>query len=104
MENNIDITPEHYQHIHDILNRHLPNSCTIWAFGSRANHTAQPYSDLDIALDAGDKLDFTIITQLKGAFEESRLPYTVDVIDMHRVEPYFREIVDNQKVLFRRIP
>ncbi len=41
------------------------------------------------------------ITQLKIAFQESRLPYTVDVVDLQRVEPYFKTIIDNQKVMFR---
>jgi predicted nucleotidyltransferase len=100
MKINVDITPEHHQIVHGILNRHLPKPCTVWAFGSRANHTAQAYSDLDLACDAGKKLEYDTITQLKVAFEESRLPYTVDVVDHHRIEPYFKRIIDHQKVLF----
>ncbi len=101
MKIDVDITPEHHRIVEDILNRYLPSTCTVWAFGSRANYTAQVYSDLDLACDAGKKLDHDTITQLKIAFQESRLPYTVDVVDLQRVEPYFKTIIDNQKVMFR---
>ncbi|MBD97322.1 hypothetical protein CL648_00765 [bacterium] len=37
----VDITPEHYQIINDILTQHLPTTCTVWAFGSRVKHTAK---------------------------------------------------------------
>ena len=101
MKIDVDITPEHRRIVEDILNQNLPKPCTVWAFGSRANDTAQAFSDLDLACDAGKKLDFDTITQLKIAFEESRLPYPVDVVDLQRVEPYFKSIIDNQKVMFR---
>jgi predicted nucleotidyltransferase len=55
---NVDITPEHCR-------IDLPNTCRVWVFGSRANHTAQAYSDLEIA------------------FKESRLPFTVAVVGLH---------------------
>jgi len=100
MNIDVDIAPEHYQIINDILNQHLPTTCTVWAFGSRVNHTAQKFSDLDLALEAGAKLDYSIITQLNRSFEESRLPYTVDVVDLNSVEPYFRQIINQQKIAF----
>jgi len=100
MKLDIDITPEQYRIVKDIINRFLPNTCKVWVFGSRAKDTAQDYSDLDLALDAGKEVDYDTIRQLKLAFEESRLPYTVDVVDLHSVEPYFKEIIDSQKVVF----
>ena len=100
MNIDVDIAPEHYQIINDILNQHLPTTCTVWAFGSRVNHTAQKFSDLDLALEAGAKLDYSIITQLNRSFEESLLPYKVDVVDLNSVEPYFKEIIDQQKSVF----
>ena len=96
----VDITPEHYQVVANILANHLPVACQIWAFGSRVTHTAQAYSDLDLAIDAGGKLDYSTIMQLKISFEKSRLPYTVDVVDVHSVEPYFKTIIDQKKVVF----
>jgi predicted nucleotidyltransferase len=72
----------------------------VWAFGSRVKHTAQKFSDLDLALEAGTKLDYSIITQLNRSFEASRLPYKVDVVDLNSVEPYFRQIINQQKIVF----
>ena len=45
----VDMRPEHWAMVQDILRRHAPD-CDVWAFGSRARHTAKPYSDLDLAL------------------------------------------------------
>ena len=100
MKIDVDITPEQYQIINDILNQHLPTTCKVWAFGSRVKHTAQKFSDLDLALEAGTKLDYSIITQLNRSFEASRLPYKVDVVDLNSVEPYFRQIINQQKIVF----
>jgi predicted nucleotidyltransferase len=45
----IDIAPRDWAGVVRILHEQVP-AMEVWAFGSRAKHTAKPYSDLDLAL------------------------------------------------------
>lgn len=68
-------------------------------FGSRADWTTKNSSDLDLALEGESKLDYKITSILDNAFEDSDLPYTVDIIDMNAVGDNFKRIVQKQKTL-----
>ncbi len=54
-------------------------------FGSRAKGTYKLGSDIDLAL-VGEELDIDTIGRLARAFEESSLPYQVDVCWLAAVE------------------
>jgi predicted nucleotidyltransferase len=43
----IDIRPDHWVIVRDILQRHVPQF-EVWAFGSRATWKAKEYSDLEL--------------------------------------------------------
>ena len=96
----VDIRADHLEIVQDILRSHMPAGFEVWVFGSRANWTTKDSSDLDLAV-AGrmPELDYRIMGDLEVAFEESDLPYTVDVVDLKDVSPEFQNIVDSQKVL-----
>lgn len=47
-------------------------------FGSRAKGTYRPGSDIDLALE-GEELDLDTVGRLARAFDESALPYQVDL-------------------------
>ena len=68
-------------------------------FGSRANWTTKDSSDLDLAVAGAAKLDHKAMVGLEVAFEESNLPYTVDVVDLKAVSSNFKQIVEDQRVL-----
>ena len=82
----------------DILRKHLPPDVRAWVFGSRADWTTKNSSDLDIALEGDGRLRYKTMSSLEYAFEESDLPYTVDVVDLKTANPTFRQIVDKQKM------
>ena len=96
MNDLVDISPDHLKVVQDILRENLPSGVAVWAFGSRASWATSDSSDLDLALE-GD-IDHDTILALEMAFEESRLPYTVDIIDLNQVSDSFRRIVDAQKI------
>jgi predicted nucleotidyltransferase len=83
------------------LRQGLPEEAAVWVFGSRATGTARRASDLDLAIDAGRPLTRAETGALLDAFEESDLPYTVDLVDLNTVAPSFRAIIDRDK---RRLP
>ena len=95
----MDIRPDHLAIVQDILRAHLPAGFKVWVFGSRANWTTKDSSDLDLAVEGAAKLDHKSMSRLEVAFEESDLPYTVDVVDLKAVSSGFRQIVKDQRVL-----
>ena len=94
----VDIRPDHLEIVQGILREHLPVGVKVWVFGSRANWTTKDSSDLDIALEGETKLSHKLLGALKDAFEDSTLPYTVDVVDLHAVSHAFKQIVKEQRV------
>ena len=98
MTSPVDIRPDHLEIVQGILREHLPADVKVWVFGSRASWTTKDSSDLDLALEGESKLSLKVLGALNDAFENSPLPYTVDVVDLHRIGESFRRIVGSQKV------
>ena len=98
MTSPVDIRPDHLETVQGILREHLPVGVKVWVFGSRTNWTTKDSSDLDLALEGENKLSHKLLGALKDAFEESNLPYTVDVVDLNAVSRDFKQIVKKQGV------
>ena len=94
----VDIRPDHLAIVQGILRVHLPAGFKVWVFGSRANWTTKDSSDLDLAVEGAVRLDHKSMIGLEVAFEESDLPYTVDVVDLKAVSSGFRQIVEDQRL------
>lgn len=65
----------------------------IGIFGSRAVGSPAKYSDVDLAVWGEKPASGMMMGNLREAFEESDIPYLVDVVDLHRTSPKFRDIV-----------
>lgn len=91
----IAVTPHEMETINALLRQYVPEA-QVRAFGSRCNGNHKPYSDLDIAVLAPQKLTFNQLTSLRGAFNACPLPYSVDVLDYNAISEEFRNII-NQK-------
>ncbi len=94
----IDIRADHLDTVHDVLARHLPGGVRVWVFGSRATWATKDSSDLDLALEGDGEIPARSLSALEAAFEDSDLPYAVDVVDTRRIGERFREIVAEQRV------
>ena len=94
----VDIRPDHLAIVRNILRAHLPTGFNVWVFGSRANWTTKDSSDLDLAVEGPTRLDHKTMGEIEVAFEESNLPYTVDVVDLNAVSHAFKRIVEEQRV------
>jgi type I restriction enzyme S subunit len=93
----IDISPENWRIVSDILQRLVPDR-EVWAFGSRAKWSAKEYSDLDIAVIGDEPLGLTRTAELTEAFQESALPFKVDVVDWATISPSFRRVIQGHHV------
>jgi len=89
----IDLPPQHLETVLVILRRHVPD-CEVRAFGSRVSGPAKNYSDLDLAVVAPAKLNSDTLRLLREAFEESDLPFRVDVLDWHETSPDFQKVIE----------
>ena len=99
----IDITAEQRKTILTLLERYLP-SVEAWAYGSRAKWTARPESDLDLVVLATPEQKGQVAS-LREAFEESDLPFRVDLFVWDEVPDSFRDKIEkNHTVLARKLP
>ena len=94
----IDIRADHLRIVRDVLARHLPDGVRVWVFGSRATWATKDSSDLDLALEGDGAIPVRSLAELEAAFEDSDLPYVVDVVDVKRIGERFRKIVAQQRV------
>ena len=91
----IDIAARYLEIIREILKKHIPD-CEVRVFGSRVNQTAKTYSDLDLAIVGKTKLSKKILYSLREDFEESDLPFRVEIMDWHIVSDDFKKIIEKQ--------
>ena len=98
IDQNIDLTTEQRAAVLALLERHLPGT-TAWVYGSRAKWTARPHSDLDLAVFATPE-QHNQVGALREAFEESNLPFRVDLFVWDAVpEPFRKQIEAEHTVL-----
>lgn len=98
MNANIDLTPEQLKIIAKILATHLTKDSHVWIFGSRATGTAKKFSDIDLLIDVGTPLSLTLLTKLSVSFDESMLPYKVDIADLHAITDTFKMNIKSQLI------
>lgn len=72
----------------------------VYLFGSWARGEATRLSDIDVAIAPQATLPRGLLAQLRERLEESHVPYRVDVIDLSRTSPEFRQRVFTEGVLW----
>ena len=73
------LSPRDHKAITDILVKYT-DVAEVHIFGSRANGNYKPFSDIDLAVMNEGVSDHTIM-QIRVEFEDSSLPYKVDLIN-----------------------
>jgi len=91
----IKVTPAQLRLIAGILAAKVPG-VEARAFGSRVDGNPKDYSDIDLALVGSAKLEAAVIGALKEAFEESDLPFHVDVLDWNTISKEFQKVILNK--------
>ncbi len=93
----LDITPSQERELRSLLRRHVPG-VTVWAYGSRVKGTARPASDLDLVVfTPPDRHDD--VCALRQAFENSNLPFRVDLFVWDEVPEEFRNTMREEHVV-----
>lgn len=70
---------------------------SFYAFGSRVKGNPKPFSDLDLCFF--DSIPWNIRSHIDEDFEESDLPFTVDVIDWNSCDAEFQNKIRSDLLL-----
>ncbi|MGH8857609.1 MAG: nucleotidyltransferase family protein [Polaromonas sp.] len=92
----LDLTPPQKALVCAIVDAHLDRQ-RVRVFGSRAHRRAKPFSDLDL-LVLGPPLGAELRGTLEEAFDESDLPFRVDIAEEATLSPEFRALIEPQAV------
>lgn len=96
----IDVSTQELDFIIKTLKKYFPEA-KFWVFGSRINGKTKPYSDLDVAIVSDNKLELDAFNQLTLSFEESELPFRIDLVDYSKTSDSFKKIIlQNYEVLY----
>lgn len=94
----IDLEDKYLTMVKNILAEIVPNA-EVRAYGSRVDHTAKKYSDLDITIIAKEKLSFETLAKLQEAYAESDIPIIVDVHDWNGTSAEFRKVIEENYIV-----
>ena len=70
----------------------------VFIFGSRALETSTQFSDIDIGIESDSKISPLLLFELEEAFEESNLPYMVDIVDFTSVSDKFKQVAKKHTI------
>ncbi len=95
----IDVTANNLQVIISILQHNLAEDNKVFAYGSRVKGQARKNSDLDLVIDANKRLPIEKLWQIKDEFEESDIPFRIDISDWYALSESFKGFIEQDRVL-----
>ena len=96
----IDVDAQDLETVCNILRKHVPTRRVV-VFGSRATGRSKPFSDLDLAVLGDAAVPSPILAALADDFDESSLPFRVDVVDWATTTQAFQDIIARDAVTLR---
>ena len=93
----IDITSTQHEMLRSLLSLHLPGT-EAWIYGSRVKGTSRPASDLDMVVFATPG-QARGVSDLRECFEQSSLPFRVDLFVWGDVPESFRKQIEREHVV-----
>lgn len=100
VDRTIAITADQRKAILALLERHLPGT-EAWVYGSRAKRTSNSKSDLDLVVFSTTADQRAGVRDLREAFDESNLPFRVDLFVWDDVPDSFRKQIHADHVVIR---
>lgn len=83
-----------------IITHYIPEA-TIILYGSRARGDFHEGSDIDIVLDARQKISNHIMSSIMEALEDSPLPITFDIVDFHAIPEQMQEKIKKEELVWK---
>jgi predicted nucleotidyltransferase len=80
----------------EVLKKNLNSQAKVYLFGSSVKGDYKKFSDIDIAIENGDK---EAITNIRYQIENLNIPYKVEIIDLSKVSKEFKKEILKTGVL-----
>ncbi len=93
----LDLNEHELAIVRGILRAHLPGR-EVRAFGSRITGQVKPHSDLDLVVMGDEPLPDAIHAELVHDFEESDLPFRVDLLIWRDAPASLRQVIERDSV------
>ncbi|MGB1090482.1 MAG: nucleotidyltransferase domain-containing protein [Oceanobacter sp.] len=96
----LNVTQQELEIVQSILKQQLPENMRVLAYGSRVTSKAKRFSDLDLAIQLNDKQALTLsqLAALSDAFDESELPWKIDILDLNSAPEASVETVERDGI------
>jgi predicted nucleotidyltransferase len=76
-----------------IIQKYLPlDGCKVFFFGSRVTAAGDEHSDIDIGIEASEKIDFATIAKIREDIENLPVLYKIELVDFKQVSDDFRKV------------
>jgi len=82
--------------ISETLREYLPDDSKFFIFGSRARGQYSRSSDIDIGIESSQQLDRKLLNNIGEIFDDSFVPYHVDLVDFSKVKEKFLETTNER--------
>lgn len=89
----INLEQKHLAIVTGILKKY---DYAFFVFGSRITEKTKKFSDLDLLYF--DDIPSSIILKIEEAFEESDLPFKVDLVNYHKCDKDFQNIIGSSYI------
>jgi predicted nucleotidyltransferase len=89
----LHIEPRHMEIVKSILSKYPYG---FYAFGSRAKGNEKKFSDLDLCFF--EDIPFRDLSTIATDFEESDLPFKVDVVNWNKCQESFQDLITGDLV------
>ena len=89
----INLEDEYLKILKNILSKY---EYKFYIFGSRVTPYIKPFSDIDIVYF--DPIPISDVVKLEEEFENSDLPYTVDLIDFNQCDEEFQNTIKKNHI------
>lgn len=75
-----------------------PHDYSVFIFGSRASGQQKKYSDIDLGIESKKPVKSSTIIAMQQEFEDSDLPFTVDIVDFTKVSERFKKVAKQRMI------
>lgn len=75
---------------------------SIYLFGSRARGTQSKWSDIDIAVDAGEKISRYSIDEARSMLEASNTPFKIEIVDFNSVSSDMQKSIVDERIVWKK--
>ena len=98
----MSVEQEYKDKIISVISVLIPEA-KIYLFGSRARGNHAEMSDIDIALDVGQKIEpHWRVGEVRDTLAGLFIPYKIDVLDIYRVSDTMREVIEEEKIIWKK--